>query len=356
MFTRLFRKTASSHTLRIAPAGREVTVQANETLLQAALGQGLAFPHNCRVGGCGSCKCRLVSGKVRELTDKSYLLSAEEMRDNIILACQSVPRSDVEIEVQLLDDASLPSSTVGTIERLERPVSDIALVTVALAQPVGFEPGQYATVSIHGRPGAAVRNYSFASIPGADGRARTVDFIIKHVPGGAFTDWLFGDARVGDRLEVSAPYGDFRLRESAAPMLCIAGGSGLAPVISMLRGALRDGTDQRDVTLLFGARRESDLYLQQEIDALARAWRGAFRYEPVLSHEPEVSRWPGRRGWIAQHLDDIMGIRKVAEHQAYLCGPPPMVDSCADALALAGLPADSMFCDRFLDASQAEAA
>ena len=115
MFASLFgKKPASPHAVRIAPANVEFRAQPKETLLQAALNQGIAFPHDCRAGGCGTCKCRLVKGKVKELTDKSYLLSAEELRDNYVLACQSIPQSDVEIEGELRDAATLTPAQQST--------------------------------------------------------------------------------------------------------------------------------------------------------------------------------------------------------------------------------------------------
>jgi len=357
MLSSLFGKKPVSHAVRIAPSGATFTAAPKETLLQAALNQGLAFPHSCRAGGCGSCKCRLLKGKVKELTDKSYLLSAEELRDQYVLACQSVPLSDVEVEVALGAADAVPASgsSAGRLLSLVPLTHDILHVHVELDRPLSFSPGQYAEVSARtGIAAGVTRRYSFAGVPDADGQARRVDFFIRRVPGGLFTEWLFGEARPGDLLEVSAPHGDFVLRDSDAPMLCIAGGSGLAPVLSMLRGALGAPRRPREVTLVFGARTRGDLYMLDAIESLRREWPARFEFVPVLSAEPADSDWSGRRGLIVDHLPAVLG-DALAAQQAYLCGPPAMVDGCSLALRAAGVPSGEIHADRFLDQSHGAA-
>ena len=353
MLSSLFARKPVSHAVRLAPSGETFTAAPKETLLQAALNQGLAFPHSCRAGGCGSCKCRLVKGKVKELTDKSYLLSAEEIRDNYVLACQSVPQSDVEVEVALGAPSALPVAgpADGRLVALVPLTHDILHVQVELERALPFVPGQYAEVAARtGSAAGVVRRYSFAGVPDASGSAIRLEFFVRRVPDGRFTEWLFGEARIGDVLEVSAPHGDFVLRESSAPMLCIAGGSGLAPLLSMLRGALATQRRPREVTLVFGARTRDDLYMQDAIEALRGEWPVRFEFVPVLSAEPAGSAWSGRRGLIADHLPVVLGAA-IATQQAYLCGPPAMVDTCAAALVAAGVPAGEIHADRFLDQS-----
>ena len=246
MFTNLFAKKPRSQAARIMPANVEFHVAPKETLLQAALNQGIAFPHDCRAGGCGTCKCRLLKGTVKELTDKSYLLSAEELRDNYVLACQSIPRSDVEVDVELRDASTLasPQRSTARITRMDRLTHDIVHLTVDLEQGLAFTPGQYCELTARAGSAAGVtRRYSFANVPEASGTSRRAEFFIRKVPGGRFTEWLFEEASSGDVLEVTGPFGDFMLRESSAPMLCIAGGSGLAPVLSMLQGMFPEMSD-----------------------------------------------------------------------------------------------------------------
>lgn len=353
MFTRLFGKKPTDHQVRIAPANVTLRAGARQTVLQAALDQGIAFPNSCRAGGCGSCKCKLVKGKVKELTDKSYILSAEELRDNYILACQSVPQSDIEVDVQLgAAGAAVPvQERSGRIERIVPLTHDIVHLVVALDQPLRFIPGQY--VELTAATGAAAgvaRSYSFANVPDEEGTTTVVEFFIRKVPGGQFTQWLFGAAQPGDRLDLAGPHGDFMLRESDLPMVCIAGGSGLAPVLSLLQGALRSLKRPREVILIFGARSQSDLYMLDAIEALRREWPVRFEFVPVLANEPAESTWIGRRGLIPAHLGEILG-SAMSQQQAYLCGPPGMIDSCVATLKAGGL-ADAAICfDKFLDQS-----
>jgi NAD(P)H-flavin reductase/ferredoxin len=353
MLASLFSKKPASYGARIAPANVELRVGSKETLLQAALNQGLVFPHDCRAGGCGACKCRLVKGRVRELTDKSYILSAEELRDNYVLACQSIPQSDIEVDVELCDaGTSLPTRrSPGRIARMAPLTHDILQVTLTLDHALPFTPGQYCELSPQqGSAAGVTRSYSFANVPDANGTSRNVEFFIRKVPGGRFTEWLFNQARVGDSLDANSPYGEFVLRESAAPMLCIAGGSGLAPVLSLLQGALLSLKRPREVTLVFGARSQQDLYMLDAIDALRREWPVRFDFVPILADEPAGSRWQGRRGLIGDHLAGVLGESPAAQ-QAYLCGPPGMIDSCIAVLETAGVRASDVYFDKFLDQS-----
>jgi NAD(P)H-flavin reductase/ferredoxin len=353
LFARFFAKKPDFQQVRISPANVELRVGSKETLLQAALNQGIAFPHNCRAGGCGECKCRLVKGKVKELTDKSYILSAEELRDNYVLACQSIPQGDIEVEVSLLEDGSVVPTQhmAGTLQRLMPLTHDILHLVVELEKPLTFIPGYYCELSAQQGSAAGVgRNYSFANVPDADGTSKSVEFFIRKVPGGRFTEWLFSEARVGDEIKVDGPFGDFFLHEASAPMLCVAGGSGLAPVLSMLQGALQSLKKPRDVTLFFGARTQHDLYMLDAIEALRSEWPVNFTFVPVLSSEPEDSDWQGRRGLIGEHFADVLGAALSDQH-AYMCGPPVMIDSCAEHLDKAGVLESNIHSDKFLDQS-----
>jgi ferredoxin-NADP reductase/ferredoxin len=354
MLSSLFGKKPASYGARLAPANVELRVGSNETLLQAALNQGVAFPHDCRAGGCGACKCRLVKGKVRELTDKSYILSAEELRDNYVLACQSIPRSDIEIDVELRAASTAAVQTHQSPARITRLLAlthDILHVALTLDHALPFVPGQYCELSPKAGSAAGVtRSYSFANVPDANGTSRNAEFFIRKVPGGRFTEWLFDEAKVGDSLDVTAPFGEFMLQESPAPMLCIAGGSGLAPVLSMLQGALLSLRRPREVTLVFGARRQQDLYMLDAIGALRSEWPVRFDFVPILADEPAGSTWAGRRGMIVDHLAGVLR-ESPGIQQAYLCGPPGMIDSCVSGLKAGGVPGSAIHFDKFLDQS-----
>ena len=257
---------------------REVSVLPGETLLQAALREGIDFPNSCRVGGCGACKCRVTRGEVRELTETGYLLSAEELQQRTVLACQSTPLTDVEIAVDL------PESIPGTVEGQTRLTHDITRVDIQLDRPMDYRPGQFAQVSIDGLPDHS-RSYSFATPPSPEGK---VSFFIRLVPGGRFSGLVHRTDVVGRRVELVGPSGGFYLRGSTAPLLFVAGGSGLAPILSILEAAADAGI-ARPVTVLFGARAHRDLYALDQLADLARRWKGSFKVVPVLSEEPSGS-------------------------------------------------------------------
>ncbi|MGE3771774.1 MAG: 2Fe-2S iron-sulfur cluster-binding protein [Gammaproteobacteria bacterium] len=338
-----------AHQVTALPSGRRFTVTGSQSILEAALAQGIAFPHSCTVGTCGSCKCRLVGGKIREITNFAYVLEADELRGGIILACQAAPRSDLTLEVPGLSDKRLHAAAdyTGRIVATRALTHDIEAVTVELDRPLRFDGGQYAQLGVAEVWG--MRAYSFACAPEPDGNSR-LEFFIRHVPGGMFTDLLFSGALDGKPLKLHGPSGNFWLRDSRAPLFAIAGGSGLAPLLSMLgeAAARRVG---RPCVLLFGARRRADLYCETEIAALASRWNGAFKFVPVLSDAADDADWPGERGLvterIAAHVEGLAG----ADAEAYLCGPPAMIDAALPLLVGLGLAPGNLHFDKFLDGS-----
>jgi NAD(P)H-flavin reductase/ferredoxin len=312
--------------------GEDISVEPGETLLQAALRQGIEFPNSCRVGGCGACKCRVTSGEVRELTETSYLLTADELEQRTILACQSTPLTDVSIAVDL------PEAIGGAVERQSRLTHDITRLDIRLDRPLEHRPGQFAQVRLEGLPDT-VRSYSFATPPRPDGR---VSFFIRRVPGGALSGHVHDTDVVGQRVDVTGPAGDFWLRGAASPLLFVAGGSGLAPILAILEAAAEEGV-RRPMTLLFGARAQRDLYALDQLADIASRWRGAFTVVPVLSDEPEGSGWRGARGLVTEHMPEHL----TAQTHTYLCGPPGMVDAALLPLRDAGVPTEHVHFDRF---------
>jgi NAD(P)H-flavin reductase/ferredoxin len=270
-----------------------VTALPKETVLQAALRNGIGFPNSCRVGGCGSCKCKLEDGKVKELTESGYLLSADEIDQGYILACQSVPQSDLRIEVDLARATERGIS--GRIVGQTKVTADTTRLSVQLEQPIPYKAGQFANVSIEGLPGV-VRSYSFAAPSHRDG---LVSFFIRKVQGGQLSSLVNDDDVIGRNVRIDGPQGDFWMRGGDSPLLFVAGGSGLAPILAMLKEALAAGIT-RPATLLFGAREQKDLYALDEIDAIAKQWRGTFRFVPVLSAAQEDTSWNGERGFVTE--------------------------------------------------------
>ena len=318
--------------------GRPIAVGPHETLLTAALRQGVALPFSCRVGGCGSCKCRLVEGRVKELTETGYILSDDDIAQGGILACQSVPQTDVRIEVDL-SAQPLRRSIAGRVVAQRRLTHDITALDVQLDQGLPYLPGQHASVSIGALPGV-VRNYSFAAPVRPDAQ---VSFFVRKVPQGAFSTLVDEQDLIGQPLQVDGPVGDFWLRPTAAPLLFVAGGSGLAPVLAMLQHAVDSDADHSSATLLFGARERRDLYALEQIDAIARRWRGGLRFVPVLSEGRDDAAWTGARGLVTDFVADALE----PGTQAYLCGPPAMIDAAVALLQQQGVRREHIHADRF---------
>jgi NAD(P)H-flavin reductase/ferredoxin len=314
-----------------------VTVQPGETLLQAGLRQGVDMPYSCRVGGCATCKCKLVEGKVRQLTETSYLLSDDELDNGMILACQSVPLSDVRIELAQAGQAPRRRVT-GRVIAQQRLTHDITRLRVQLDQGLSYQAGQYAEISVGPLPGLR-RSYSFAAPSGPDAQ---VEFFVRKVPGGVFSTAVNEQDLLDQPVQIDGPLGSFTLRPSTAPLLLVAGGSGLAPLLAMLKEALAQGVT-RPVTLLFGARTAADLYALDQIQAIAQRWQGSFNFVPVLSEAQGDTAWTGQRGLVTDRMSELL---PPGAH-AYLCGPPAMIDAAAAVLAQAGVPRAQVHADRF---------
>jgi NAD(P)H-flavin reductase/ferredoxin len=322
-----------------------IAVKPKETVLQAALRSGVDFPSSCRVGGCGTCKCKLREGRVKELTETGYLLTADELDQGYILACQSVPETDLRIEVDLSRGAA--RGVTGSIVEQTHVTHDIVRLTVQLEQPIPYKAGQFGSVAIDGLPGV-VRSYSFASPSHKDGR---VTFFIRKVPGGSLSSLVNDTDVLGRSVRVEGPGGDFWLRAGDAPLLLVAGGSGLAPILALLEEAVAAGVT-RSVTLLFGAREARDLYALDQIEAIAKAWRGNFRFVPVLSAASEDASWTGARGLVTQKIPELLE----AGAHGYLCGPPAMIDGAIELLRREGVSREHIHADRFTTQADAAAA
>ncbi len=346
MLGKLFGSKETFFTLKIEGVEEPISISSKESILQAALKAGVNFPHSCRVGGCAMCKCQLKAGKVKELTEKSYILSAEELQTNFILGCQSLPKSDVTVAVDF-SRADIPEhvleKTKGKIIAQNPLTHDIAEIVIATEKPIEYTAGQFAELCV---PGVSdlPRSYSFAQAPGKNDQE--LHFFVRAVPNGELSNWLLGDEAVGTEVTLEGPYGDFYQRSGDSPMLCIAGGSGLAPVLSLLEDAVIQDC-KRSVVFLFGARTQKDLYCLETIDKIAAQWQGEFKFVPVLSEEPEDSNWTGARGFVTTAMDAYCG----KDHQLYMCGPPPMIDAAIAEAKKIGIDDSQIFFDKFLDRS-----
>lgn len=330
---------------RLMPVEVSLEVASDQRLLDAALEQGVAFPHSCRVGGCGTCRCRLLEGDVKEHTDTSYLLSADEIADGTILACQSTPRGDVVVEVPgltLEESVGAEIACTGRVSAIDRLGRDVIRLELELDREVDYRAGQYAQLSVPGlvpRP----RSYSFSIGPEERRSERHVGFDIRVLPEGAFSGWLGERAAVGDSVDYEGPRGSFYLRPSGAPILGIAGGTGLGPLLAMME-ELIGRSQSRDAILLVGARSPEAFYGLDILEALQRRFPARLDVWPVVSEAD--SEWSGRKGLVTEHIEAVPRLR---EHHAYMCGPPGMIDAAVPILSAAGI--SDIHYDKFLDTS-----
>ncbi|MEO1482266.1 MAG: 2Fe-2S iron-sulfur cluster binding domain-containing protein [Myxococcota bacterium] len=334
MLSRLFKhREKPVYPVRLEPYGVALEVREGTTVLDAALDRGLEFPHSCRVGGCGTCRCRLVSGEVKQLTDSSYVLPPEDIEAGYVLGCQSTPRGPVTIE---LPDQEMPIvETAGTVRLVEELADGVLRVHVNVDEPLLFRPGQYANLSVPGivdRP----RSYSFS----AAGDGRRLRFDVRVIPNGALSSW-FSSAKAGAGLSIKGPYGSFYLRESERPLVAIAGGTGLGPVLAIIQSMVSAGLE-RDLTVIVGARNPSTLYGTEELESLLQAYPGKSELRVVFSEHQDASEQ--RQGWTFEHLDGVP-----SGSHAYLCGPPAMIDGALPVLEAREI--RDIYFDKFLDTS-----
>ena len=316
--------------------GREFPVKEKQSVLSAALNAGIDFPYSCQAGSCTTCKCLLLEGEYLALSDMSLILTEEERKRGFVLACQTVPRSDLIVALE--EDES--EEFAGKITSIEKLTHDIIELKVAIPEKSKYKAGQYANLTVPDR--IAPRSYSMASPAGS----KELQFFIRKTPGGEFSEWLFGEAKKNQILQVRSPFGSFYLREGNDPIIAIAGGSGLAPILAIFKEAA--GKIKRDVTFLFGVREQRDLYCVSEIEAIAAKWKGQFNFVPVLSHEKPDSKWKGARGLVTEFIAQA---NLSSESQAYLCGPPVMIDAAIPILKEKGIQGSNIFFDKFTDRS-----
>lgn len=346
MLKKLFAKKPPK-TVVLQGQGTRFEVGRSKTILESALEAGISYPHDCTVGTCGTCRTRLISGKVDAITPFGYTLSREELEAGFILACQAVPESDLVVELELISSALPVQSCAARLVEAIDLTHDIKRVTWETPLPIAYRAGQYMNIAWPGSPGS--RSYSFSAAPAAGGQTRLSTFVRK-VPGGAFTERLFANDFAAVEFAIDGPHGNFWLRDGSdhAPILLVGGGSGLSPLMSLLEDAVTQGV-KRDAILLFGGRGERDLYCLDQIAAIGARWQGRFAFWPVLSDDQvPAHRFGFVTGEIPAAVQDLGGASRL---QAYLCGPPGMIDAGLAALAALGVPLADIHYDKFTDAS-----
>ncbi|NBX55583.1 MAG: CDP-6-deoxy-delta-3,4-glucoseen reductase [Betaproteobacteria bacterium] len=338
-----------THRVTLKPSASQFICAPGQAILKAGLAAGLRMPFSCRSGMCRTCKGRVVSGRV-DFGDAhvKYLSDAEREQGFALLCCASA-LSDLVVEVQEInpDRHLAPQRMPARVLSFEALSPDVRIVTLGLPanEPVQFRAGQFIDVL---RPDGARRSYSIATMPEAAG-VRQLELHIRHMPGGVFTDHVFGPMKLREIWQIEMPLGSFYLREeSAAPMVMLCSGTGFAPIHAMVEDGLARGL-RRPIHLYWGGRKRADLYRADK----AQAWADAhphIRFTPVLSEATASDAWSGRTGLVHQAVlqdhPDLSGM------QVYACGAPVMVEAARrDFVQQAGLCEAQFFADSFLSAA-----
>lgn len=335
-----------SFTVTVQPSGRTFSVDRDEPVLHAAIRQGIGLPYGCKDGACGSCKSRLIEGRVIHGAHQLKALSAEEEAAGLILTCCAAPQSDLVVEARTVPGAGeFPIRKMpARVARIVKAAPDVAVLSMQLPanDPLRYRAGQYVEFIL--RDGAR-RSYSMANAPHTVTERPFIELHVRHMPGGKFTDHVFGAMQEKEILRLEGPFGSFFLREdSDRPVVLLASGTGFAPIKAIL-AHMAFKAITRPTVLYWGARRRADLYLHEWAVQAAQTMPN-LRYVPVLSEAAPEDGWTGRTGFVhhavMQDLPDLSG------HQVYACGAPIMVESAQrDFVAKCGLPADEFYADSF---------
>jgi len=332
-----------SFSVRLKGSGTEIEVFSDESVLDAALRQGVVLPYSCRTGSCATCKGRIVSGEVDLGEYQEQALPAAERDAGYALLCQAKALSDLEVEAREVAAAEeieikqLPCRVVS----LEPLAHDVMRMCIQLPRNQRFHylPGQY--VDLLMRDGRR-RSFSIANPPDEEG---VLELHVRRVPDGYLTNYVFEGMRERDLLRFQGPLGTFFLRngEETRPLIFVAGGTGFAPIKAILEQAFEDGI-QRPMHLFWGTRAARDLYMRELVESWEQRHEN-FRFTPVLSEPGPEDDWPGESGWVHEvvtlYYPDLSG------YQVYASGPPPMIEALRQAFHEHGLPEDQLFFDSF---------
>ena len=330
-----------TYRVTIQPAGQQFQAEAHETILDAGLRQGIMLPYGCRGGICGSCAAKVVSGEVAYPQGVPRGLTAQEQAQGKSFLCLAHAHSDVVLHAPRIGTQSdvVAKAMPVRVERMRLLAADVMELTLKLpaSEHLRFHAGQYLDILLKN---GKRRAFSIASKPSQD---QLLELHIRHVPGGEFTGQVFTSMKEKALLRIEAPLGDFYLRDSDRPLILVGGGTGFAPLKSIIEQLLESGMT-RPVSLYWGTRAKADLYL----DALVQEWvvqQSLLQYVPVLSAAKPEDAWQGRTGWV--HAAVATDFPDLSGYDVYLCGPPPMIMAARQAFLAQGLPEEQLFADAF---------
>jgi Na+-transporting NADH:ubiquinone oxidoreductase subunit F len=323
---------------------KDLEVAGGSPLLSTLMQEGIFIPSACGgKGTCSLCKVRVLEGGGPVLPTETPYLDQEEMDSSVRLSCQVKVRNDLKIQIPeelfLIREYRVK---VLKLEDLTPEIKGIELQVLSTEDTLTFKPGQYIQLEIPKykmTKGPEYRAYSVASHP----EAETVDLVITKAPKGAVSTFVHDYLKVGDELGIIGPFGDFYLRDSDLEILFIATGSGLAPIMSILRQIEKEEI-KRKSSLFFGARKREDLYYYDELKALEKKLP-RFSFIPTLSRATEADQWDGEKGRVTNLIERY--VEKDSPIEVYICGSPDMVQSCLDMLEENGIPEERIFYDKF---------
>jgi propane monooxygenase reductase subunit len=341
---------ADTHRITFEPVDIEMEVDEGEKILDAAFRQGIHLMHGCREGQCSACKSYVLDGEIQMERYSTFACNDAEVDEGYVLLCRAHAYSDCTIELLNFDEDELlggfPIQDVKTrITAIEPMTRDIVSLRLLAIDPPTYEfkPGQYADLKIPGTE--EHRSFSMATTQSTPGE---VEFLIKKYPGGRFSGLLDDGINVGDELLLNGPYGSFTLKDGhVLPVVCIGGGAGMAPILSLLRHLVETGST-RPVRFYYGARTGQDLFYLDEIAELGKLLSD-FEFVACLSESMD-EKDKALCGAVEQgNVTDVVERREaqLSKCEVYLCGPPPMVDAAIAFLETSGVPHDQVFHDSF---------
>lgn len=335
--------TTSAFQVTVEPSHRTFAVADGETILAAGIRQAINLPYGCKDGACGSCKCKKISGSVTHGAHQSKALSDEEEAQGWVLTCCASAISDVVLESrQVTAEGAFAIKKMPTrISLMEKKSADVMRLVLQMpaSEVFKYHAGQYIEFLL---PAGLRRSYSMASAPHLIGQG--LELHIRHMPGGQFSDQVFGTLKEKDILRIEGPYGSFYLREdSSKPIILLASGTGFAPIKALIEDLQFKGIT-RQVTLYWGGRRPADLYMSDWVLSKVNEMPN-LRYVPVISDATPEDNWHGRTGFVHQAV--LQDLPDLSPYQVYACGAPIVVDSAQRDYLRAGLSNDDFFADAF---------